>query len=63
MLNMGCILVYLKYYTLNLMPLMVYPRVKKRVDMYCYIPCLGCGPATASTWLPAVLVLLEFSLI
>ena len=31
MLNIGCILVYLKYYTLNLMPLMVYPKLLKRV--------------------------------
>ena len=27
MLMFGCILVYLKYWTLNLMPLMVYPEV------------------------------------
>ena len=48
MLNIGCILVYLRYYILNLMPLavcpkvlMVYPKVLKRVDVYRYIPCLA----------------------
>ena len=27
MLKFGCILVYLKYWTLNFMPLMVYPKI------------------------------------
>ena len=34
MLKFGCILVYLKYYTLNLMPLMVYPKVLFGVDIH-----------------------------
>ena len=45
MLNMGCILVYLKYYALNLMPLMIYPKVLKRVDIYRYILNMRTLPA------------------
>ena len=43
MLNIGCIFLYLKYYTLNLMPLMVYPKVLSRVDIHRYIQCLASG--------------------
>ena len=37
MLKCGCILVYRKYWTLNLMPLMVYPKVLFGVDIHRYI--------------------------
>ena len=46
MLKIGCILVFLKYWTLNLIPLMVYPKVIKRVDIYRYIPCLASGASS-----------------
>ena len=41
--KIGCILVYLEYYTLNLMPLMVYPEVLFGVDIRRYIQCLAPG--------------------
>ena len=39
----GGILVYLKYYTLNLMPLMVHPKVRRGVDIHPYIQYLASG--------------------
>ena len=44
MLMFGCILVYLKYYTPYLMPLMVYPKVLFEVDIHLYIQFLASGP-------------------
>ena len=41
MLKFGCILVYLQYHTLNLMPLVVYPKVLFGVNIHCYIQGLG----------------------
>ena len=35
--------VYLKYWTLSLMPLKVYPKVLVEVDIHCYIQCLASG--------------------
>ena len=43
MLEFECILVYLKYWTLILMPLMVYPKVLCGVDIHRYIQCLAAG--------------------
>ena len=44
MLEIGCISVYLKYYTLShLVPLMVYPKVLFGVDIYRYIQCSASG--------------------
>ena len=45
MLKTGCILVYSKYWTLNRMPLMVYPKVLSGVDVHRYIPWLASGQA------------------
>ena len=42
-LYFGCILVYLKYWTLNLVPLMVYPKVLSGVDIHHYIQYLPSG--------------------
>ena len=47
-LKIGCVLVYpkfytLKFYTLNLMPLMVYPKVLFGVDFHRYVQCLASG--------------------
>ena len=39
----ACILVYLTYYTLNRMPLMVYPKVLFGVDIHRHIQCLASG--------------------
>ena len=43
MLSFGCNVVYLKYYFLNLMSPMVYPKVLFGVDIHRYIQCLGSG--------------------
>ena len=43
MLKFGWILVYFKYWTLNLVPLMVYPKVLVGVDIHLYIQCLASG--------------------
>ena len=53
MLNIGCILVCFKYYTLNLMPLMVYPKVLVRVDIHRNIQCLTSGAASLPAWQPS----------
>ena len=52
MLKFGCILVYLKYWILNLMPLKVYPKVLFRVDIHLYIQYLASGASTPSPVVP-----------
>ena len=59
MLKFECILVYHKYWTLNLLPLMVYPKVLLGVDIQLHIQCLASGsesplagspPRTVTGW-------------
>ena len=45
----GWILGYLKYWTLNLMPLTVYPEVLFGVDIHLYIQCLASGVELQTT--------------
>ena len=40
-------MVYLDYYTLNLMPLLVYRKVLFGVDIHRYIQCLASGATSA----------------
>ena len=54
MLNTRCILVYLKYCTLNLMHLMVYRKVLFGVDIHRYIQCLASGGARPPTCVVSV---------
>ena len=51
MLKFGCILVYLEYGTLNLMLLMVYPKVLFWVDIHHYVQCLASGRKCAAAHL------------
>ena len=50
MLQFGCNLVYLKYWTLNLMPLMVYLKILVRIDIHRHNQCLASGVPQAPKW-------------
>ena len=57
MLKFGWILVYLKYWTLNLMPLKVYPKILFGVNIHRYIQSLAFGAPTLPgiSWQQAVI--------